>query len=272
MSKSNIDPVLGISLNDEDVLETPPSILIYAPSGAGKSTAVARSFQNLLWLVSSPTVLRPYASWLRDNKEEAEKLGLKMPAMKVIPYYDKDGKTKLDNRDMIRQIIWRYCDSVKAGTCPYKGLVLDEYSSFMARVYENLRADPQFGKNVFGAINEIKTWNSWICSFPRITNHALVLISHEAEPRYEEDENAPTFGKLKYRGGPQCVVGTEIQKMAAEADVVLRIQIKKQGSTVKRSFVTELDPSYVAKFRDFSIKPEEDLDLRSLLQRAGYKL
>lgn len=277
---ATIDPVLGISLNDEPILEQPPSIILYGPSGSGKSTEAAKAFQNLLWLTSNPATLRPYASFLRDAAKpdapaamKAEAAGMTMPKRKFIPAYEPNGKTKIDNRVTLRDIIHRYCEAVQDGTCPYSGLVLDEYSEFANRVYDAINADSAYGRNAFSKIRALKEWNSWICSIPRITKQVLILICHEAEPKYDMEESSKTFGQLKYKGGPMLPIGTEIHSMSAEADIVLRIKlVKPMGGQLVRKYVTEVDPLYVGKFRDFGVKPEEDLGLRALCAKAGYKV
>lgn len=268
-----IDPNLMIQLDDYDLLTRPPSILLYGPPGAGKTVCAAQTDQNLLWLTSGPTNLRSYASWLRDNVEIAASLGMKMPSRKYIGKLGSDGVTRVANRAIVTDIIQRYATSVIAGTCSYTGLVLDEYSEFSARFYDEIKEDPALGRNAFAKIDALKSFNAWICQFPRFTQHMLILIAHEVEPKYDLEQGSPTYNQLKYRGGPSFPIGTEIHTMSAASDICLRIRITKSGNKIKRSFQTEVDPLWVSKFRDFSVKPETDnLDLRALLEGAGYKM
>lgn len=267
------DSVLNVDLDDDDILTRPPSMIIYGRPGAGKTTAVAQSFQNMFWIQTSPTVLRPYASWLRDNKDLAAKQGQTFPTgRKTINAYQEDGITPKDVRPVLEELIKRYAAAVQAGTCPYAGIVFDEYNEHMRRVFECIKRDRVLGANPFNAINELKRWNKWLCALPQVIKQPIVLISHEREPTYDSQDGSPTKGQLEYRGGPAFPIGTEIQAMTGAADLCLRIVIRAGSTGPKRIFLTAPDPLWECKFRDFAATAEEEFDLRKLLLKAGYVL
>lgn len=264
------DEVLGLSLMDS-TMDVKPSILIYGPPGGGKTTSVAQAFQDLLWVVSEPDSLRYYQTWA-ESLSPAERAEFRMPRFKYIPEFQPDGKTRFNNKDAIRQIVDRYCDAVVKGNSPYSGIVFDQHNTFAQRVYAELQADPSYGKNKFARIDALKSWNNWICSIPRFTNTIAVLICHEAAPKFDEDEDSPTFRKLLYKGGPAFPIGTERESMAAMATICLRTALEGGEGNIRRMYMTEASPMWHAKFRDVRIKAKEKMDLRELVIRAGYRI
>lgn len=267
------DTVLDMVLDDDDILERPPAMIVYGRPGSGKSTAVAQSFQNMFWIQSSPTVLRPYKSWLRDNVDLAVKQGQSFPSgRKTVPEYQEDGITPRDVRPVLEAIVSRYAASVQAGTCTYAGIVFDEYNEHMRRVFDSLKRDPKFKGNPFGAINELKRWNKWLCALTQVIKQPIIFIAHERSPSYDQQDGSPTRGKLEYRGGPAFPIGTEIEAMVAAADICVRIDLRASAQGIKRFLLTEPHPLWECKFRDFAISAEEEFDLRKLLLKAGYVL
>lgn len=92
-----VDPI-GLTLMTSNILTRPPSGIIYGPSGSGKTTQVAMAFNNCLWLVTGDTILRPYASWCRDNWQQTIDLGMRTP-VKPIPnvHYDPNAGEYVDS-------------------------------------------------------------------------------------------------------------------------------------------------------------------------------
>jgi len=75
---------IGLTLTDTTGMMTEwPFVIITADPGWGKSTLLARSFggqvdkPGALFLLTNKQVLRPYASWCRENPEEVLGLGMR---------------------------------------------------------------------------------------------------------------------------------------------------------------------------------------------------
>ena len=98
----NLKDSLGLSLtNTAGMMVDWPFIIIYADAGFGKSTLLARSFAGqvdkpgALFLITNKQVLRPYASWCRENPEDVLALNMRTvfqwnPAWTPAKAKDKD--------------------------------------------------------------------------------------------------------------------------------------------------------------------------------------
>lgn len=262
---------LGLKLDTRDVLETPPALILYGPSGAGKSTAMARAFPGCLYVQTAPTVLRPYAHWLNVNKADPEISKLVMPDRITLPKYSPNEPGKvLDPRPSLTKILKNYMDACKNGTCPYTGIVIDEWTEMAWRIYEAIKADPSYGKNNFRRSDAIKEVHYEIAEVARATNRVVGLVCHEMEPVYDMEEGSPTYGQLKYRGGPKMPVKTLSQEVAAAMDVVLRLEIS--GNPPRRQFCTAIKADWVSKIRAIDVPMYVDIDLRKLLIDCAYTL
>lgn len=284
---------LGLPVNDQSVLAVPPSLVIYGPPGVGKSQEVGRAFQDALFITSSPTVLRG----LETLKLARPDLVARLPDTFTIPEYQLDEKgnmVQFDNLGAVEALLTRFGASVRAGKCEYSGLVFDEWSTFGDRIWKEMQADTQkryrtsTGRvDYFRVIDAFKALHRRLCQLPRVTGKMLTLICHWAEPKFDEEENSPTKGTLKYPGGPKMPIGTLITPVCAEADAVLQMVVGRpsaaavlegnaNGNAVQRKFLTQPSETWYRKVRDFRAAPEEVLDiekghgLREILARLGY--
>lgn len=313
----NAGNTLGLSFDAENPLEKVPLLVVYGEQKVGKTTALAQAFSNALWLTSDETILRPYASWYRDNEALAKQQNMKDPripyerggmARKTIPALKDDGETPYDNWLVLNQVIARYLRSVQAGSCPFSGLVLDEFTQFSARVWGDMlrakedRNDPRF-KTKFGAPDHFGPpraaieWHEWICAIPRakpgIPSKFLGLVCHPEDPAPEE----------QMKGGPKCATKKARRIIVHRADAILRFFWDKidtgdndlgfsptdapngkngksqlfEGETsttdgLVRRIQTGPDPEWESGIRDFGVAATYKLDLRALLESAGFVL
>lgn len=245
---------------------------------SGKTTQCAKAFQNCLWVVSKKEVLRPYASWLRDNAEEAKKLGLAMiPKDRIIEMRPMelapDGKMrKLDTEVRIRKLLNDLSVTfAKKPDLPISGVIFDEWSAFAASILEDIQR--RVGKS-WGAYDELVNFHRELCEWPGLNKKVLGLVCHSVGPKYFEE--GPKAGQLQYRGGPAIPGGKTVGLVCAAASVVLQLDVSTDefmpSAPAKRVYRTEVHPLWERKFRDFSAKPEEELGLRELLLRAGFRL
>jgi hypothetical protein len=295
--------VLGLRLDDTDIMEIAPAILIYGRPGAGKSTDVVKAFNNSLYVCSNSTILRPYESWCEANPDIVKQLNLRTCtkpnpnfdpskpegdknkkrvarswdehgiARKTIPSETTNAageRVPVDTWEAVREILIRYASACSTGKCPYDGIVFDEWSEFSGRIYPQMQK--KFGKNGFAAINEVKEFHRWICQIPKATARKLALVSHDDPPKYDETEGSPTRGKMQYPGGPKFPIGTLKKEVCAQFDIVLHLEVTDGGMDggIKRRYATEVHPLWERKFRDFRVSADEAVDLYGLLKRAGY--
>ena len=312
---------LGLTLTPMGgVIEDPPFIIVYAKPGFGKSLSFCTSFagttdgQGALFLTTAPTVLRPYASWCAMNREivEAAKLRTLLKpnpwwtpekqkngepaylnearswaeggmAVKEIPAFLPDGKTQVDNCEIVREILERFCNARQKSACPYNGFILDEGSEFGDRWLSaiNARFMKEIAHNPYKRWDLVDSWFNWLKAVPRAAGCFLGMACHVEDPKYfgEADKQPMKVGQLKSEGGPSMPGARVREALCAAADVVLRGVIRPKGGDtllgngeIERVWMTEVDPIWFAKIRAFGIDREEKRSLRRILLAAGYRL
>lgn len=271
--KTNIDPVLGIPMLAGKAQDYAPSVILYAKPGFGKTSIVAKSWKNILWVTSSPTTLKAHDEWMSDpkNKTEAAQYGAQTSRIYLPAFETKADGTSVpvDNEALVRDYVKKFAAAKAAGKFAYDAICFDEYTEIARRVY--FAMEDKHGKS-FGTVNKFKAFNSWICEIPRILDIPVVLICHAQEPKYDMEEGSPTYGKIKYAGGPMLPISTELHTLAASCDVCLRGEIEKAmgGGKIERKLHTEQTVDWIAKARTWKPSTEFKLDLRKLLQGMGY--
>lgn len=280
---------IGLKLDTTSPLDYPPAVCLYGPAGAGKSTEMCAAFPHALYIQTSPTVLQPVDSLVRwmAKPETTDKMieekgydpalrdVLRVPDKITIPKYVPGTNQPLDPRPVLNKIFQNYLDASMKGTNPYSGIIIDEWTEMSHRIQAGIEQDLSFGKNAFKKIIHLKELHYQLAELPRATNTVLGLVCHEKEPVLDMDENSPTYGALKHRGGPKMPIATLTHDVAAAMDVVLRIVIDKPtmpGKPSRRSYVTEIQPDWISKIRSCEASHKEPLGLRGLLTRSGYKL
>jgi hypothetical protein len=280
---------IGLPLDASSVLDLPPSVVLYGPPGVGKSFEMARAFPRVLYVQSSPSILHALAHYATSH-----------PEVKVPERVTLDEKTVAQHfggsyTAAILAVVEKFVAACDAGTCPYEGIVFDEWNTLSERIFAELKTDP-WGKfkgrsgaiNIFAVMDAFKTIHRSVLSLARRTRKVVGFVSHFQIPKLDEDENSPTKGAIKWQGGPKMPMGLsdQVVEICAEADVVLQLTVKEAKSgdlmsgtastTAQRVFLTQLDPKWFRKVRGFGVEPEEVLDvkqgkgLRELLMRAGY--
>lgn len=280
---------IGLPLDASSVLDLPPSVVLYGPPGVGKSFEMARAFPRVLYVQSSPSILHALAHYATTHPE------IRVPDRvtldeKVVAQHFAGSYTAA-----ILAVVEKFVAACDAGTCPYEGIVFDEWNTLSERIFAELKTDP-WGKfkgrsgaiNIFAVMDAFKTIHRSVLSLARRTRKVVGFVSHFQTPKLDEDENSPTKGAIKWQGGPKMPMGLsdQVVEICAEADVVLQLMVKEAKSgdlmsgtastTAQRVFLTQLDPKWFRKVRGFGVEPEEVLDvkqgkgLRELLVRAGY--
>lgn len=240
------------------------SVIIYGPTGVGKTITVAKAFPKALWIVTQPTNLSGYHSWLEKCPEEAAQLGLgPIPESHIVQVGDvcinpnTFEVSAVNTQAVISQHVRNYCLSVAKGEDKFDGIVFDEFSVFVHRVYHALQKK---SSNTFKAIDDIKSWVREICALSSIANRRVCFVCHAQNPKYDES------GKLQYMGGPAMPIGTMVAEVCALPDAVLQMESKTDPiGNVSRVFRTQVHPEWIRKIRRWGIPVEVEADLRKLL-------
>ncbi len=280
---------IGNLLDQTPPLDYPPAICLFGPPGAGKTIEMASAFPNLLYVQTSKTVLQPVASfmhWVQQPGVTDQKIAdagyrpelrhtLKLPNRLVIPKYRPGTSEAQDPRELLKIVTDRFITASIKGENPYDGIVFDEWSEMGHRIQQAIDTDSDFGRDNFKRIKALKELHYQLAWLPRETNKMLGIVCHEMEPVYELDDESPTRGELKHRGGPKMPIKTLVHDVSAAFDVCLRIMVDKpmlpKGKVV-RTYQTEVQPDWVCKIRGVGLKPREPLGLRALLTRCGYPM
>jgi len=280
LPQSRDEWVAMLGLSHESTLSKPGSLILYSDPGIGKTTEIAKAFQDAFYIQSGATVLRSYESYLRDNPH----LNLKMPFYKTIErhFVSRTGAA-LSNWFALN---W-YLDAWLAGAYQFfpGGMVIDEINTLLDRIQEEMLIDPRFGSkkdprkpDPFAVGRELASLMRKVMSLPGRTGRFLTLISHTGVARMHEE--GPMMGTMKFKAGPKFPWGSIMAESCADATFVFQMVLRKgagasfgEADKVSRFILTEADLLFERKGRDFGIPPEfnlEQTDLRALLRKVGY--
>lgn len=290
----------GLKTDASSVLDIPPSVVLYGPPGGGKSTEMARAFPGVLYVQSSPTILRALAQYAASHPEQ----GIRLPERLT---FDEQYVAAYGGSwtAAFKDLLARYITADAEGKNPYTGIVFDEWSTIAERVYAEMKTDPwnkyrgrSGAINIFAVMDAFKQMHSVLLSLPRRTRKIAGFVSHHQPPKWDEEDGSKTKGQLKSIGGPRMPMGLADQVIAicADADVVLQLVVmdpatkafsltetpaekkSEDGShDFRRVLLTQLEEKWFRKVRGgFGIAREEIIDidkgkgLKELLRRAGY--
>lgn len=231
---------LGLMLDTDNPETKLALIVLYGDVKLGKSTTMAKRFSDCLWLCAEPGILAFYTTWFKQNEAEAKAMGCRDPrlsweaggmARKTLPEYQADGVTPFPTYETLTTILQRYAASVKNGTCPYAGVVLDEYNVFADRVYNDMLRycndpkDKRFKTKMgnkpdrYGPPREIIRWANWVCSLARLQGgqKKLGLVCHPLDPNLDEG----------MKGGPKGPTLKSRKAVLKSADAIIRVYLEK---------------------------------------------
>lgn len=279
----------GIPIDQFDVLSIPPSVVLYGAPGAGKSFEMARAFPKVLYVQSSPSILHALADYAAKGGQVTVPDRVTIDERTVAQHFGNSTLTA------VVTIVDRYIAACDSGKAPWEGIVFDEWSTLCERIFAELKLDP-WGKfkgrsgaiNIFAVMDAFKGIHRSVISLARRTRKVVGFVSHHQAPKVDDDENSPTKGLIKWRGGPKMPMGLSDQmvELCADADIVLQLAVEDAkgnllegtaapAGTVTRKFYTSLDEKWFRKVRGF-VDPVETLDfqkgkgLRELIAKAGY--
>ncbi len=223
--------LLDSMLDHSNILDLPPSVVLYGAPGLGKTTEMARAFQGVLYVQSSPSILHAYADWVAKHPE------LKLTIPKRITFDENHVRLNGGSwTNCLVTIMREYLAGCDAGTSPYTGIVFDEWNVICENIFAELKSDP-WGKfkgrngnlNIFAVFDAFKLIHRSALSLSRRSRKMAGFVAHYQLPKIDDDDASPTKGSIKWRGGPKMPMGLSDQTVAlcADADVVLQLEIKE---------------------------------------------
>ena len=240
----------------EWTLRQAPLGILMGEVGVGKSTMLAHAAcQGWYFLLTNPTALAPWAEWLLNNRKEAKAKGLKFPKFGVWSPYDFDNpEASADVWDRFRAFILKWAKAKHAGTNPFRGLVIDEASTLLEWIDEEIKS--RLTKNKFEAINREKRELAWLIHTMRNSGSGLVLNMHMKPIVYEEVEKKdhPLYGEVRHPAGPAMPIGTMIRKTVRELDFCWEIGVGDDAS--ERVLRTQPEENIIRKSRRWGLDEE----------------
>ena len=259
----NMKNSLGLPLDDFSACDVPPSVVVWGKAGLGKSYEMARAFPSVLYVQTSPDILRAAEDYHRRYPEQFPRV----PG--CVCHNDVGGRLTLDERTVLQYyggsyvravgtIITNFVNSADRGTLEFTGIVFDEWSTLCERIFAELKLDP-WGKyrarkdpsqiNIFAVMDAFKEFHRAVLAVPRRTRRMAGFVSHIQEPRYYDDVNDQhNYGKLKTPAGPKMPVGVgdQLMVLCADASMVLEmvaVAPKKQEATLNLNFGAQQQPA-----------------------------
>jgi hypothetical protein len=256
-------PITALTI---DPLKLPPSMIIAGATGVGKTTAIASTFPEYFYLLTNPTAIAPIADYVQRYPEIAKARGITVPTgLKVItPSYDRD--CKMVRGSVIEPFLTfleGWVSASASGQNKYAGLAIVEFSTLLDWLYEEVRpaSGSGSGRSAFDAIDRIKRIANRLAKLPSETGKGLVCESHWAEMVLHDDES-PKRGQVKHPAGPRMPIGTMIELVCKEFDLVWRLCVSGGTGLDARKLYFETQPrqDYVLKTRRFGVLDEEPLE------------
>ena len=250
------------------------SIVVYAPSGAGKTHLVAQAMPNALWILTNKTNLMGYDTYIQNNPEEAAALGMKPVNARLTlqPKQIGDDGTILDVdiRDQIDGLMREFAKKVKEGTAKVQGVVFDEFNIIAEWVHNFIKNHGS--KHAFDASDQLRTWFESMTTLSMVTGQPFCFICHKSDPTFHEEKDSPMYGQVKYKGGPTMPQGKMIEKIAGLPDLVVELGLKAKSydQTPIRRLYTGASPFLVRKCRVNGTPNETEPDLRPILAASGW--
>lgn len=284
--------VLGLPLDQTNILDAPASMLIGGEAGAGKTFALVTALpaDRTLWICSSAKVLQAPAQLEWANPELFRAAGMALPTARIVIPATVPGApdTRLPNRTAIHDILVKLAAAAQKGQRPYRNLVFANWDTFLARVFEEFTAEVRALRVSGGKAGQLdhviktKEWAVWVYDVCRANGFNGFFEVNERSPKFDADEDSPTRGQMLSRRGPNMPIYTMIEQCVNDADAYIRLT----ASLLGRRWQTKPTADTWAKLRGFSEPPfvtippgpngkprtAEDPTLPELLALAGYRL
>lgn len=237
-----------------------PSVVVYGPTGSGKSTDLSRAMPRNIHITTNAGTTRPYYSWIREaarstfDAARAEYLKAKPGDTDAADQYALSIAAKESGMQypLAQAVVpagvswWSWLTEMRnwfsalwsSGQCPFEGFVIDEMTSVLDQVYREMwqaaPGIPQFKSrsgNVddFKVMDAVEDWlRDWI-KVSRDTGCSAGFVCQEQNTKYYEDPTKLHYGEQKYPAGPMVPFGRLLTIICYEPDVCLRVTLKSAG-------------------------------------------
>jgi len=257
-----------------------PAILIYGPSGVGKTVAALKALtpEKTLWISTERGALKPASSPLLNPFHPRR-------PREVVCLHAATGKADGVHGE-VRDAIIAACAEVRAGTV--SNIVIDTLSSYARRLDHYIRdvigvgreygkAADAIGSHLLPYLDRIYELCATAQRPSGMMGATLVALCHERDP-FQPAADRHTGAAAKATPGGADLPGALAKKIRHDFDLVLRADIRAvEGGTAKRVFVHDsTDKMFPTKDR-WAILPDKGngqggiipMDLGAIL-RCGF--
>lgn len=231
----------------------PPSVMGYGPTSAGKTTEMAIAFSRAMWIVTKPTVLRPFEDWCTRFPELVRELNLHVNdperpfeqgglTIVHLPEAHPNG-APFDTLGTLQYMMNGFRGAVQANAFPWCGVFFDEWSVFMNRIWLQCQ-QPQLYPWALPFQDRNQKFNPWgdvvpfmigvVRKISAFANDCCKLIganAHEMAPKYHDKmdvKRGAGMGDLKQIGGPLHPHGQIATEVVYDFDIVVRMTLEEK--------------------------------------------
>lgn len=231
----------------------PPSLMSYGPTSAGKSTEMAIACSRSVWIVTKPTVLRPFEDWCARFPELARELKVhvidperpfEQGGMTIIHVPEmQDNGAPLDTLATLQYMMNGFRMLVAKNAFPWSGVFFDEWSVFMNRIWLQCQ-QPQLFPWAAPFQDKSGKFNPWgdvvqfmvgvVRRISAFANDCCKLIganAHEMAPKYFDKmdiKRGSKAGDVKTMGGPLHPSPQIATEVVYDFDIVVRLTLEEK--------------------------------------------
>jgi hypothetical protein len=249
------------------------------------------TFQDALYISSSPNVTHFYRQWLLTPDGQAS--GLRPPKREVlVDLYNIDGDVKLAANGMpvlrpqkatIEALVTQFVtkclqEGARGEPLTYRNLIIDEMGTLWSRAHAEIvpTCVTKSGKiNTLEAHGKSAEWSSRLTDLLRQTLAFanVAVVAHAQEPVPAEDR----------KGGPKCPNQSTMHKLCADADGVLHrvlqdaqidIDDPTKSTAARRLWRVHASEHWLSKIRglpDSDFERIAEMPLPEILKLAGFE-
>lgn len=283
--------------------------VIFGPPGAGKSVEAARTFQNSLYIASSPTILAYYRTWMRTPEGQAEKAALPKKQYIIDPYsvtiLDQDEKEIYFESNLVDGMpqringlqhiehainsVVKACHAAKAAgqPPPYDHVVLDELRALWLLAFHEILPNSFNDKGKLDtrmAYGTLAKWSVDIIAKLRSilsVGVGIGIVTHEQEPDGDKKGGPSVVGQAAGKDLHQAadtIIMRTIEDAPLDMKGLLGDEVPKDGTVTvgaRRVWVAKASTKWATKIRGISDERFDEIKtwtLRQILEAGDWAL